>query len=104
MNSKTSPFRTLVEAQQDLMKKGFIANFQFKDGKMLDMENRKAYQPQNLKIEHYYRFEGISNPADSSIIYALETHDGRKGLFVSAYGPYSNSDIDEFIKKIEIDS
>ncbi len=63
----------------------------------------KCYQPEDLKIIKTYRFEGESDPADSSILYLIEANDGKIGYSLDAYGVYSNHDdsnYDDFIRKI----
>ena len=60
----------------------------------------KFYQPEELKIVKTYRFEGESDPGDSSILYVLEANDGLLGYSIDAYGAFSNHDdvnYDEFI-------
>src|SRR3978361_426582 len=66
----------------------------------------KFYQPEDLKIIKTYRFEGESDPSDSSIIYVLEAKDGLIGDSMDAYGEYSDHDddgYDDFIRKISVD-
>ena len=46
----------------------------------------KFYQPQDLKIIKTFRFEGESDPSDSSILYLMESNDGIIGYSVDAYG------------------
>jgi hypothetical protein len=41
--------------------------------------NGKFYQPHDLKIIKTYRFEGESDPSDSSILYVMEANDGSIG-------------------------
>ncbi len=68
--------------------------------------NGKYYQPENLKIIKTYRFEGESDPSDSSIIYVIEANDGMIGYSIDAYGAYSNHDdvnYDEFIRKVPVE-
>ncbi len=65
----------------------------------------KTYQPEDLKILRTYRFEGASDPSDSSVLYVLEANDGLIGYSIDAYGVYSNHDddgYDEFIRQIPI--
>ena len=67
--------------------------------------NNKYYQPEDLKIIRTYRFEGDSNPGDSSIIYLIEANDGLIGYSLDAYGAYSDHEddgYDDFIKKIPV--
>jgi len=66
----------------------------------------KCYQPEELKIIKTYRFEGESDPSDSSILYLIEATDGKIGYSLDAYGVYSNHDdasYDDFIRKIPME-
>jgi hypothetical protein len=66
----------------------------------------KFYQPQDLKIIKTFRFEGESDPSDSSILYVMEANDGSIGYSVDAYGAFSNHDdvgYDDFIVKVPIE-
>ena len=68
--------------------------------------NGKIYQPEDLTIIRTYRFEGESDPGDSSIIYVIEAKDGMIGYSMDAYGVYSNHDddgYDDFIRKIKVE-
>ena len=67
----------------------------------------KYYQPAELMIIRTYRFEGNSDPSDSSILYLIEANDGLIGYTIDAYGAYSNNDgpgYDDFIKKLHIEN
>ena len=68
--------------------------------------NGKFYSPQELKIIKTYRFEGDSDPSDSSILYLIEANDGLIGYSIDSYGAFSNHDdvnYDEFIRKIPVE-
>jgi hypothetical protein len=54
--------------------------------------NGKFYQPEDLKIIKTFRFEGESDPSDSSILYLMEGQDGTIGYSIDAYGAFSNHD------------
>jgi len=64
----------------------------------------KFYQPEELTIIKTFRFEGESDPSDSSIIYIIEANDGLIGYSMDAYGVYSDHDAayDDFIRKIKV--
>lgn len=65
----------------------------------------KLYKPDELLIIKTYRFEGDSNPSDSSILYLIEAKDGLIGYSMDAYGAYSNHEddyYDGFIRKIPV--
>jgi hypothetical protein len=63
---------------------------------------KKSYKPKEIKAVNFYRYEGISDPDDMSIIYAIETCDGRKGTLVDAYGRYSDEETSVFMQDVEI--
>ena len=68
--------------------------------------NGKTYTSDDLKIIRTYRFEGDSDPSDSSILYLIEANDGLIGYSIDAYGAYSNHEddgYDEFIRDIKVE-
>lgn len=89
-----------------LMEKGYGSEFQIdKEGAFLTGTSHR-YKPSELKIVKIYRFEGESDPGDMSVLYAVETTDGKKGMLVNAYGTYSDQDepfYDEFIVGVPIE-
>ena len=66
--------------------------------------NGKFYQPCDLTIIKVYRFEGITDPGDMSVIYLIEAKDGSIGYSLDAYGVYSDHEhepgYDNFIRQI----
>jgi hypothetical protein len=68
----------------------------------------KVYQPEELTIIKTYRFEGDSNPSDSSILYVIEANDGLIGYSLDAYGMYSSHDdeagYDNFIRQLKVEN
>ncbi len=66
----------------------------------------KQYLPAELRIIKTYRFEGDSDPSDSSIIYLIEATDGLIGYSIDAFGVYSNHDdeegYDDFLRDIPV--
>src|SRR5690606_19369186 len=63
--------------------------------------DQKFYQPAEIKIENFYRFEGYSDPNDNVILYLIQTSDGRKGTLIDSYGAYADNKLSEFIKEVE---
>jgi len=93
--------KTLVECIQLVIKRGYKTNFIALDGNKLKGEKEKSYSPAEIKINTFYRFEGDSDPGDSSILYAIETESGEKGYLSNAYGPYSDTKVSKFIDSVE---
>ena len=93
--------KTLSECMTSLTKDGFTENFMVKENLLYAPEADKYYAPVETSIVNFYRFEGASDPGDSSILYAIETADGTKGVLTDAYGAYSDVNTTEFIKEVE---
>jgi hypothetical protein len=85
---------TLSSVMNRLQKEGY-------NSEILQDEIQKLI-PSEWLIDKIYRFEGMSNPEDNSILYAVSKTDGtRKSLVVNAYGVYNDSGINDFITKVE---
>jgi len=65
----------------------------------------KNYQPDNLKIIRTYRFEGESDPDDSSVLYVIKADDGLIGYTLDAYGAVTNHgpEFNNFIRNIPVE-
>jgi hypothetical protein len=59
-------------------------------------------RPDEFEISEFYRFEGMSDPADNAIVYAIQSHGGVKGVLVDAYGVYADEMTAEMVKKLKI--
>lgn len=97
---------TLSEVMDILKQKGFDEDFAIVNGYLVTQKSKKKYTPGQILIKKTYRFEGLSDPDDMSVLYAIETDDGTKGIFPDAYGIYANNEsemISEFLKKVRID-
>lgn len=95
--------RSLVNVEKKLSKDGYNQDFTVTDGRLhtMDTSTNKSYTPEEVTIVDFYRFEGESNPDDTSILYAIEANDGVKGTISTAYGVYADTDTDDFLKKVE---
>ncbi len=102
-NDSTSFMSSLEACMNKLEGLGYTDQYKVEKGKLLiNLTNKKKYKPKDVKAANFYRFEGVSDPDDTSILYAIETSDGRKGTLVDAYGMYSDDDTGEFLNQIEI--
>jgi hypothetical protein len=82
---------------------GYNEDLAFCDSGLENKRRSCIYPAQELEVVAFYRFEGDSNPDDNSILYAIETADGHKGLLVDAYGAYSGNIPREIVRKLRID-
>lgn len=93
--------KTLVSCLNSLVAQGFTEDYKIIEGGLKSLKRERIYLPEEVKILNFYRFEGSSDPADNSILYAIETSDGSRGTIVDAYGPYADSHLTEFIHQVE---
>lgn len=93
-------YDTLVEALNDLKKRGFTHDFNLNNDCVVCTERSLSLSPEQFDIVETYRFEGETNPSDESILYAIESHDGTKGVLVNAFGVYANPISDAMVKKL----
>lgn len=91
---------TLVSCSNLLFKQGFNKQFKITKTGLKELSSRRIYSPEEVTIRNFYRFEGNSDPADNSILYAIETTDGICGTLVDAYGPYSDTLITHFMEQV----
>ena len=59
-------------------------------------------KPSDFEVDQVHRFEGMTNPADSSVVYAIssEKYD-LKGILVDAYGTYAEPPSMEMLQKLK---
>ncbi|MCP9236873.1 phosphoribosylpyrophosphate synthetase [Lewinella sp. JB7] len=98
-----NPYESLSYAIEDLKAKGYTYDFNQKEAHLRCNQNEKDYRPEDFTITHTYRFEGMSNPDDNSVLYGIEAADGTKGLLVDAYGVYADSLSEDMIEKFRVE-
>jgi hypothetical protein len=102
-NIKIPYMRDLAQSHNKLMSEGYDKNFKATEEGLCCIETSKVYQPEEILLANFYRFEGISNPSDNSILYAIEASDGIKGTLIDAYGAYSDANVEKFMKQVKIE-
>ena len=100
-NASTEDMKTPVSSSNKLVREGYTENFRVTENGLSGTEAERFYTPEEIEILDYFRFEGASDPADNSILYAIRTIDGKKGTLTDAYGTYADPAISKFIKKVE---
>ncbi|TWR31144.1 glycosyltransferase family 1 protein [Mucilaginibacter pallidiroseus] len=84
-------FETLVDATNDLTKRGYDANLSLEGDTIDDKAQDIHMTADDFEIDEFYRFEGQSNPDDMSIVYGISSRKyNLKGILVNAYGTYAD--------------
>jgi hypothetical protein len=94
--------RTLSNAIERLVSRGFTAHFGVVGGRLRAFESGKTFGADQLTIQEFQRFEGVSDPDDMAIVYAIESSDGTRGALVDAFGAYSNPSVSAFLHDVPI--
>ncbi len=95
---------TLSETMNALKNKGYTTDFNLKNDHLVCAKcNEEVHiYPHEFEIEDTFRFEGESNPDDSSILYAIKSDKyNLKGVLVNAYGVYADDMVSEMAKKFK---
>lgn len=95
-------YETLSIAVNALQKKGYTENFELIENGIENKAKKQLFNADFVKVTEVHRFEGYTNPADSSVLYALETTSGVKGLLIDAYGAYAENVSNAMAKKLHL--
>jgi hypothetical protein len=99
MNQPDCQYATLSEAVEDLKAQGYRDELTLTDDGLFNQA--KALDPEDFQIDSFHRFEGPSDPADLSIVYAISAKElGLKGLLVGGYGPKANGFIHRMVRPL----
>ena len=96
-------YDTVSEAINDLSNRGYQDNLRIGND-CLHCDNKNVQlSPKDFHIDEVYRFEGNTDPADETIVYAISSTDNSvKGTLVDAYGTYYDSASEELVEKLSI--
>jgi hypothetical protein len=102
-NDRLTEMTEMQRCMKKLEEKGYNDQFRV-ENKILQSisDKKKKYKPKDIKAVNFYRFEGITDPDDMSILYAIETIDGQKGTLIDAYGVYSDEETGTFMQEVDI--
>lgn len=95
-------YSSLSVAIDDLQKQGYTEDFTLVAEGIESKTLKRKWKAGELEVVDYYRFEGMSNPSDNTILYLIETRGGEKGLLVDVYGADIGEISPEMIKKLKI--
>ena len=93
-------YDTLSEAINDLKQRGYSYDFNVKPTCLECASLKNEIKPEAFKVNETHRFEGMSSTDDNSVLYAISSKDGIKGLLVDAYGVYAENISEAMRKKL----
>jgi hypothetical protein len=92
---------TLSEASDRLTAAGYREDFRAEEHGLRAARSGCFHEPEAFAIDEIVRFEGVSDPDDESILFALrcKQHDVR-GTFAVAFGPVMRADDAEAVRRL----
>ena len=95
-------YATLADAIDGLIRRGFSEHFRVVDGGLQALGTGERFRPDDLVIREYHRFEGVSDPDDMAIVYAIEGTGGVRGTLADAFGVYSDPATSAVLENVAI--
>jgi quercetin dioxygenase-like cupin family protein len=101
MNTMT----TVSEVLNKLKKDGYTIDFNLKDNCLECHGNSLQIYPGEFVVDKHYRFEGITDPGDEAVVYAISSaKHSIKGTLINGYGIYSDKIVDDMVKALNINT
>lgn len=95
-------YDNLIEAIHGLRSKGYVEDFNLKQNCLECRNGQYKVFHDEFEMDSYYRFEGDTDPSESSIIYAISSPKyDLKGILINGYGIYSEPITDEMLAKLK---
>jgi hypothetical protein len=93
-------YDTVWEAVNGLRARSYKMDFNLQENCITCQEEK--FDPADFEIVEVYRFEGETDPADESIVYAIASNNGLKGVLVNGYGVYADPMSAEMAAKLSV--
>lgn len=91
---------TMAGAIDGLAGRGYTEHFMLRAGRLRGVDSGKVFAPDQVAVTEFYRFEGISDPDDMAILYAIETRSGVRGTLADAFGVYADPGVGDFMADV----
>jgi hypothetical protein len=93
---------TLAATMDELTRRGFTEHFIAVNGGLRAVGAGRIFRPGEVMISELHRFEGVSDPDDMAILYALDTLGGLRGTLVDAFGVYADPGVGTFMRAVGV--
>ena len=99
MNS-VEHYDTLTAAITSLRQQGYVEDFNLRTNFVECRKGEIQLMPNEFEIDKIFRFYGPSDPDDESILYAISSKHGLKGILVNGFGYSSDPLTQEMVDKL----
>ena len=92
---------TLSAAMARLAARGFQHSLRARGGALRVVETGDVVEPEEVEVDEIVRFEGITDPAEEVVLYALNGPDGEPlGTYTAMYGPATPPEDAEVLRRL----
>ncbi len=96
-------YGTLSQAINKLkLEEGYEHDFNLLDEQIEIKSENEKFGVEEFEVDKVLRFEGMSNPDDNAILYAITTSNDRKGVLVDGYGVSSGQVSKRMMEKLDL--
>ncbi|MBA3662961.1 MAG: hypothetical protein H0W61_01965 [Bacteroidetes bacterium] len=90
-----------IKYLENLRKKGYTESFTATSTSRILTDHKKLYGPEEIKITSFYTYSEDTDPQDYSVVYAIETNDGKKGILLDPHCKSPDDNVESFINSIK---
>ncbi|MBT2557981.1 phosphoribosylpyrophosphate synthetase [Hymenobacter sp. ISL-91] len=92
---------TVSEVLNHLNREGYTVDFNLHANCLVCHGNALQISPNDFLVDKHYRFEGMSDPGDEAVVYAISSvRHGVKGTLVDGYGISSEALSSEMVQAL----
>jgi hypothetical protein len=84
-------FKSLADALSDLRKRGYKTDFSVETFCLYCGDLDMRLNPEQFKVDEEYRFGGDAEHEEDTVLVAITSSNGIKGILVDSYGSYSEN-------------
>ncbi|GEO04796.1 hypothetical protein AAE02nite_24600 [Adhaeribacter aerolatus] len=92
---------TISDALNKFKQEGYTVEFSLNDNCLVCRDSSLEIYPDEFLVESYFRFDGILDPEDEVLVYAISSNKRQvKGTLINVYGVYSENTTDEMVRAL----
>lgn len=99
---ETTEYASEKELLDSLSQRGFSAEFKITENGFKLLPEGPVFRPEQVEILEFHRFEGITDPDDMSVVYAVRSSDGTEGFLIDAYGTYADPRLTDLVEQVKM--
>ncbi len=96
----TGPMDTLGDSMRELHAVGWDEQLSVSDGGLRCDGCGGWAAPEDVNVDEVHRFEGVSDPGDESILFAITMPCGHRGALPAAYGKDTAPDVADVVRRL----